>query len=402
MHKKILAGLMAAVMACMMAGCTVLPVEESQTPVDSEVTASSETQEENENGIIVKEKTEEEIRAAYIENYKMRYVVGMLMHLPPIPTNAELERMEMEEKQQTPYATAEKELINYCRNQSDLAIKDFLSDYPTDDYSAGEEGRTLKKIYDGQTGKEINGGTEAITIGYETGYWRITNCEYYNMAFYSNDKDKNSVRLLYLCNLYHYVMETQENLAAQSDDTELTTDNSKVDEYENAFLVVTMDNVCPKDTSDTFGKSQNIKPEVLLFTDYESAIKSIEKPTHTFSDLYLSDGMTGSIVNGYIGQPIVTMPDLVGKYIDVSRPDNIKELDDLGITNYEVEWKENDGSYVSYSILESSVAAGTLVDITDDSSENQIIVTVAEKAAPTETPAPEEGTDSQENASEAE
>lgn len=66
MHKKILAGLMAAVMACMMAGCTVLPVEESQTPVDSEVTASSETQEENENGIIVKEKTEEEIRAAYI------------------------------------------------------------------------------------------------------------------------------------------------------------------------------------------------------------------------------------------------------------------------------------------------------------------------------------------------
>lgn len=206
MHKKILAGLMAAVMACMMAGCTVLPVEESQTPVDSEVTASSETQEENENGIIVKEKTEEEIRAAYIENYKMRYVVGMLMHLPPIPTNAELERMEMEEKQQTPYATAEKELINYCRNQSDLAIKDFLSDYPTDDYSAGEESRTLKKIYDGQTGKEINGGTEAITIGYETGYWRITNCEYYNMAFYSNDKDKNSVRLLYLCNLYHYVM----------------------------------------------------------------------------------------------------------------------------------------------------------------------------------------------------
>lgn len=145
MHKKILAGLMAAVMACMMAGCTVLPVEESQTPVDSEVTASSETQEENENGIIVKEKTEEEIRAAYIENYKMRYVVGMLMHLPPIPTNAELERMEMEEKQQTPYATAEKELINYCRNQSDLAIKDFLSDYPTDDYFAGEESRTLKK-----------------------------------------------------------------------------------------------------------------------------------------------------------------------------------------------------------------------------------------------------------------
>lgn len=385
MNKKILAALMVAVMAFAMVGCTVLPVEEPQESVESTVTSSSDTQE---NSIILKEKTEEEIRADYIENYKMRYVVGMLMHLAPIPTNAELERMEMEQKQQTPYATAEKELINYCRNQSDLAIKDFLADYPTDDYYGRETDHTLRKIYDGQTGKEINGGTEAVTIGYETGYWRITDCEYYNMAFYSNDKD--TVRLLYLCNLYHYVMESQENLAAQNDDTELTTNNSKVDEYENAFLVVTMDNVCPKDTSDTFGTSQNIKPEVLLFIDYETAVKSIENPTHTFSDLYLSDNMTGSVVNGYIGQPIVTMPELTGKYIDVSRPENIKELDSLGITNYKVEWKDNEGSYVPYSILECNVAAGTLIDITDDSSENEIIVTVAKKAVLSATPASDE------------
>lgn len=388
MHKKIAAAVLTAFLALSMTACSVLPVEETQTPTETSAPASSQSSTED-NGIIVKEKSEEEIRAAFIEDYKMRYVVGMLMHLEPIPTNAELERMENEKKQQTPYTTAEKELINYCRNQADSAVKDLLDDYPTEEYSAGESGRILKKIYDGQTGREINGGTEAVTIGYETGYWRITDCEYYNMAFYTNEKDENSVRLLYMCNLYHYVLENQQNLAEQSDDTELTTDNSKVDEYENAFLMVTMDNVCPKDTSDTLGDSQNIKPEVLLFTDYETAIKSIENPSHTFSDLYLNEDMKGSIVNGYIGQPIITMPDLVGKYIDVSRPDSIKELDDLGVTNYKVEWKENDGSYVPYSILECNVEPGTLVNITDDSQDNQIIVTVAKKATPAETPAPD-------------
>lgn len=389
MHKKVAAAVLAAAMVLSLSACSVLPVEETAVPEATVAPVATQAPEED-NSIIVQDKTEEEIRAAYIETYKLRYVVGMLMHLEPIPTNAELERMENEKKQQTPYQTAEKELVNYCRNQSDTAVKEFLEDYPTEDYTGNEANRTLKKIYDGETGREINGGTEAVTIGYETGYWRITDCEYYNMAFYANGEDENSVRLLYMCNLYHYVMEGQENLAEQSNDTELTTDNSKVDEYENAFLMVTMDDICPKDASDTLGKSQKFKPEVLLFTDYETAIKSIENPVHTFSDLYLDDDMTGSIVNGYIGQPIVTMPDLIGKYIDVSRPENVKELDDLGITNYKVEWKENDGTYVPYSILETNVAAGSLVDITDDSPESTIVVTVAEKVTPAETEAPAE------------
>lgn len=389
MHKKIAVVFLTAVLAFCLTACSVLPVEETSEPTATTAPVSSQLPEED-NSIIVKEKTEEEIRAAYIETYKLRYVVGMLMHLEPIPTNAELERMEKEKEQVTPYTSPETELVNYCRNQGDAAVKEFLEDYSTDDYYNGEADRTLKKIYDGQTGREINGGTEAVTIGYETGYWRITDCEYYSMAFYTNEKDENSVRLLYMCNLYHYVLETQENLAEQSNDTELTTDNSKVDEYENAFLMVTMDDVCPKNTSDTFGVSQNIKPEVLLFNDYETAIKSIENPAHTFSDLYLSEDMKGSIVNGYIGQPIVTMPDLIGKYIDVSRPKNVKELDDLGITNYKVEWKENDGTYVPYSILECNVEPGTLINITDTSKENQIVITVADKASTEATPAPTE------------
>lgn len=379
--KKVIATILSIISLFVLVGCSVLPVEEgyeagSSMETDADIDA--------ETGMIIREKTPEEERAAYIEDYKLRYVFGMLMHLEPIPTNAELERMEAEKRQQTPYTTADQELVNYCRSQADMAVKAFLSDYSTDAYAENEASRTLKKIYDGQTGREINGGSEAVTIGYETGYWRITDCEYYNTVFYTNEKDSNSVRVLYLCNLYHYVMETPDNLAASQNDTELTTENSKVDEYENAFLMVTLNDVCPKDVSDTLGTSQKILPTVLLFTDYETAVKSIENPNHTFSELYLNeDEKTGSVVNGYVGQPIVSMPELVGKYIDVSRPNNVKELDDLGITNYAVEWKENDGSYIPYSILDCNVTAGTLVDITDSSRENKIIVTVASKATDT-------------------
>lgn len=379
--KKVIATILSIISLFVLVGCSVLPVEEgyeSGSSMETDADIDAET------GMIIREKTPEEERAAYIEDYKLRYVFGMLMHLEPIPTNAELERMEAEKRQQTPYTTADQELVNYCRSQADMAVKAFLSDYSTDAYAENEASRTLKKIYDGQTGREINGGPEAVTIGYETGYWRITDCEYYNTVFYTNEKDSNSVRVLYLCNLYHYVMETPDNLAASQNDTELTTENSKVDEYENAFLMVTLNDVCPKDVSDTLGTSQKILPTVLLFTDYETAVKSIENPNHTFSELYLSeDEKTGSVVNGYVGQPIVSMPELVGKYIDVSRPNNVKELDDLGITNYAVEWKENDGSYIPYSILDCNVTVGTLVDITDSSRENKIIVTVASKATDT-------------------
>lgn len=379
--KKVIATILSIISLFVLVGCSVLPVEEgyeSGSSMETDADIDAET------GMIIREKNPEEERAAYIEDYKLRYVFGMLMHLEPIPTNAELERMEAEKRQQTPYTTADQELVNYCRSQADMAVKAFLSDYSTDAYAENEASRTLKKIYDGQTGREINGGSEAVTIGYETGYWRITDCEYYNTVFYTNEKDSNSVRVLYLCNLYHYVMETPDNLAASQNDTELTTENSKVDEYENAFLMVTLNDVCPKDVSDTLGTSQKILPTVLLFTDYETAVKSIENPNHTFSELYLSeDEKTGSVVNGYVGQPIVSMPELVGKYIDVSRPNNVKELDDLGITNYAVEWKENDGSYIPYSILDCNVTVGTLVDITDSTRENKIIVTVASKATDT-------------------
>lgn len=399
MWKKIFAMSFVLVMAFCMAACSVLPVEENGGILES-IELENSTSQSGSKGM-VKEKTPQEIRAAYIEDYKLRHVVSVLMQLPPIPTNAELERIEAEKRQQMPYTTAQQELIDYCRNQADIVVKEFLTDYSTEAYAGNETKRTLKKIYDGQTGREINGGAEALTIGYETGYWRVTDCSYYNTVFYT-DGEVNSVRLLYRCNLYHYVLEAQENLAAQRDETELTTENSKVDEYGNAFLMVTMNDVCPKDVSDTIGKSQNFKEEVLLFTDYEAAIKSIENPQHTFAALYLTNKeMKGSVVNGYIGQPIVRIPNLVGKYIDVAHPEQIKELDELGITNYVVKWVENDGSHVPYSILTCSVDAGSLVDITDMSSESKIIITVAEKVVePVDTSMAEENTATEESPAE--
>lgn len=180
MCRKVLSIFLSLAVAATMAGCgsAVLPVEEQEEPAPTATPVATDSAGME---IPVKEKTEEEIRAAYIADYKMRYVTSVLMQLPPIPTDAELERLKIEEWQQTPYQDPEDELINYCRSQSDMVVKEFLADYPTDDYTANEENRVLKKIYDGQTGREVNGGPDAVTIGYETGYWRITNCEYYSI-----------------------------------------------------------------------------------------------------------------------------------------------------------------------------------------------------------------------------
>lgn len=59
------------------------------------------------------------------------------------------------------------------------------------------------------------------------------------------------------------------------------------------------------------------------------------------------------------------MPDLIGHYIDISRPDQIAELDAVGI-RYRVVWEEaKDATTPSYSIISTSVKPGTVVDITD-------------------------------------
>ena len=83
--KKVIATILSIISLFVLVGCSVLPVEEgyeSGSSMETDADIDAET------GMIIREKTPEEERAAYIEDYKLRYVFGMLMHLEPIPTNA--------------------------------------------------------------------------------------------------------------------------------------------------------------------------------------------------------------------------------------------------------------------------------------------------------------------------
>ncbi len=327
-----------------------------------------------------------EISAALAERESdakmMKYLVDFLMHLEPILSEEEQAKLDAEQRQKMPYRASSPELVNYCTSHANAQMTEFLNDFTSEKYELRKQSRALKQIYDGETGVEINGGIEPKIIGFETGYWRITDCNYYNLAFFSN-KEHNSVRVLYRCNLYHYLQKKADDLTNAPQNTEvMTTENTDVQEYENAFLVVTINNVCPVNINEPFTVlPQEMRPEVLMFKDYESAIKSFKEPKHTIKELYLTKDYEGSVVNGYIGKPLVTMPDLVGQFVDVSQPDNVVALDELGITNYKVVWEENDGSKVAYSILSTNKEAGSIVDITDSNASNCIEVVVAKKAA---------------------
>lgn len=374
--KKIIAIMAAGLAAILLVACSVLPEEQAASePTDAEGP----------------QMTAEEARASFINDYTLRKLSDMLFQLPPIPTNAELERMEAERLRATPYQNAEQALIDFCRVQADNAVKQFFADYPTENYEARKDERILSCIYDGRSGREVNGGLTPLTIGQDTGYWRVTDCEYYSTVFYSNG-ESNAPRVLYRCNVYHYVLNGGGNLAEAVDDSVLTAENSTVKEYPNMFLVVSLKDVCPNDTLDPAIGVEKILPEVLAFENYDDMMSSFMSPMHSFSDLYIPKDSTGNVVNGYTSQPIVAMPALVGRYIDVSQPDKVQELEAIGVKNYVVKWVENDGSLVPYSIQATSLEEGTVIDITDMSRDAQIVVEVAEKPvveAAAEEPEPE-------------
>lgn len=363
--KRIITSLVLVVMCCLLlTGCfNVIPeVSPQATAIPPEISAALKERES--------------------DAKMMKYLVDFLMHLEPILSEEEQAKLDAEQRQKMPYRASSPELVNYCTSHANVQMTEFLNDFTSEKYELRKQSRALKQIYDGETGAEINGGIEPKIIGFETGYWRITDCNYYNLAFFSN-KDHNSVRVLYRCNLYHYLQKKTDDLTNAPQNTEvMTTENTDVQEYENAFLVVTINNVCPVNINDPFTVlPQEMRPEILMFKDYESAIKSFKEPKHTIKELYLTKDYEGSVVNGYIGKPLVTMPDLVGQFVDVSQPDNVVVLDELGITNYKVVWEENDGSKVAYSILSTSKEAGSIVDITDSNASNCIEVVVAKKAA---------------------
>lgn len=374
---KRIISLVAAVLAvAMLAACSVLPEE----------SPSSEANDAND---MNEGMTAEQARESFIHDYTLRKLADTLFQLPPIPTNAELEQMEAERLRATPYQSAEQALIDFCKIQADDAIRAFFADYSNENYEANKETRTLTAIYDGRSGREMNGGTKPVTIGQGTGYWRVTDCQQYSTVFYS-DGESNAPRVLYRCDMFYYTL-NDGNLAETTDTSVMTAENSTVKEYPDMFLVVSLKDVCPNDTLDPAVGQTKIMPEVLAFENYDDMMASFMNPMHSFSDLYIPKGSTGNVVSGYASKPIVAMPELVGRYIDVSQPDKVPELEAIGVKNYVVNWLENDGSMVPYSIQSASLEAGTVIDITDMTVDSRITVDVAGK--PVETapePVPED------------
>lgn len=363
--KKYMSVMLAIILVLNFTGCSILPKEQQPSITPEELAAE--------------EKMAQEV---FIDHYKMASLVDFLMHLEPILSEEEKAKQDAEMRQKMPFRVATPDLINYCTSHANAQIQTFLKEFGSDKYEIGKETRNLKQIYDGATGVEVNGGVEPKIIGFETGYWRITNCNYYNQVFFTNQQN-NSVRILYRCNMYHYLLKKADNLADTPDLATvgaMTTENTDVKEYENAFLVVTINNVCPMNVKDSLDVApQGLQPEILMFKDYESAMKSFSNPEHTFENLYMPDDFKGTVVDGYAGKPLVIMPELVGQFVDVSTPDTISALEKLGIKNYRVKWEQNDGSKVAYSILSTSHTAGEIIDITDKSLESCIEVVVAEK-----------------------
>lgn len=373
MNKKFVLSCIAAgcVLLC---GCNVLPEEDaaSSSSATSQSTVVSTTSDSN---TTTTENTE--FTKADAKKYVLNAEITALMKLPPMLSEEEKTKLDAEKALVTPYTEADEDLVDYCRIKTTEAVNEFLEDYPSEDYTNNKDNRVLSMLYDGQTTAEINGGLNTVKIGSTAGYWRFADCSYYNMIFFADEEnEKNIVKSLFRCNAYYYSLNDASNLVNGAIGEEVTTDNSTITEYKDVFIVVSQNDVTPQEVS----KDENggfINDKCLMFKSYDEAVNSFRSPAHTFEDLYIGEEYSMTIMDGYKGRPIVTMPDLTGKYIDVSLPENVRELDELNITNYKVEWVDNDGSLVPYSIQSSSIAPGTSIDITDTSKDSQIVVTVA-------------------------
>lgn len=258
-------------------------------------------------------------------------------------------------------------------------MRALLADYPSEAYKDNMDTRSLKTILNGLSGETVNGGYITDKATERSGYWRITNCVYYNSFFFTDGQD-NTTRILFKASMYHYALKENENLAEATDPSELTTENSEITEYENSFLVVAIDSVSLTNLNERTLSEDQVRENVLFFENYDAAISSFTEGDLKAEEWKIPETYQMLLIDGYKGKPIVQMPELVGRYIDISTPENIKELDDLGVTNYEVKWVDNDGSLVAYSIVSCTKDPGALVDITDGSRESRITVEVAKKA----------------------
>ena len=259
-------------------------------------------------------------------------------------------------------------------------MREFLADYSSEEYLNNMGNRALKTILNGRTGETLNGGYITDRESEKAGYWRVTNCTYYNLFFFTDGTD-NTARVLFKADMFHYTLKETENLAEQTDPTDLTTENSKIAEHNNCFLIVAIDSVSRADLAEGTIPAEQIRENILFFGSYDTAESSFSGGKLKVEEWKIPEEFQPQIIDGYLGKPIVQMPDLVGRFIDISNPDNVKELDDLGITNYRVIWVDNDGSMVAYSIVSCSRDPGAMIDITDTSRDATITVEVARKAS---------------------
>lgn len=388
--KKALVVVTGLMMAFALNACSAIPKDLNDSPkettseVSSETTVAETTSNENKGTDLYNQiknaKDSEKERELVIKKVRMQAQVDDLMKMPPMMSAEEKAQAEIEDEQKRPFTEASKDMIDYCKTQTNNALSQLIADYPSSAYTENAENRKLEKICSGDTSLELNGGVQPVQIGSDIGYWRFTNCTYYNTVFYTNG-ESNFVESLYRCTAYHYVM-NESNLVGDAIPNELTTENSTVTELNDVFLVVNEKDVKPLDIKSS-DDSNEMSRVVLMFNSYEDVINSFSKPKHTFTEQFIGEDFNGTIIDGYLGTPIVTMPELVGKFIDVAKPNNVKELDDLHVTNYKVEWVDNDGSQVPYSILSTNKETGTYIDITDKSDEATIVVQVASKPSNT-------------------
>ena len=249
--------------------CSVLPKPDNTSPTASSTTepaastngTNGSTQAESQEISAGTSDLYDKLKATYdaekatkllIKTVRLQTQVDTLMQMQPMMTAEEKAKAEIETAKQTPYTEVSTDLTSYCRKQTEYAMQEFFKDYTGSSYEENEDNRLIYKIYSGENEMEINGGLTPQRIGTETGYWRITDCSYYNSVFFTNGKN-NIIKSLFRCTAYHYTLnDTQDNLAQDDSSVELTTENSTVTEFDNVFLVVTQKDVRPADiTADT-------------------------------------------------------------------------------------------------------------------------------------------------------
>lgn len=375
--KNIMAAVLAVCMCMLVNGCSVLP-EENNTEANNN-TSSAISSSENKSILDYVENTidsnSETLDVDELQRIT-RYQVDVFLSRTPTLHEQAWAKDEMERQQ--PIQQYSEDAVAQGLAAAEKAMDEFVSDFATDRFSSNAEQRTIKLLYGGDGSGVLNGGTTPQKNGGNTEYWRIADCEYYNQFFFapSIGGDSNMVKILFRCNLFAYRLKEGASVTTSV----LTSENADIIEYDDAFLVLTIRNVSEENLALVDAAPYDIAENLLAYPTYEKAVAGFHDVPAGLESLQIpSNCEDGVLVDGYVGKPYVTMPAIVGQYIDISRPNSVDTLEALGI-RYKVTWVKNDGTMTPYSILSTSVAPGTVIDITD-SDAPAVEVTVAKDIA---------------------